>query len=393
MIKGHIKKTEFAVVLGLSVNGLGQVRSLSKENIKVFGIYTEKSELGWSSNQCTAIRFSRQKSNKLDFKNRLIRIARNLKAKPVLFPTSDFYVNFISEFRVELKKYFYFNMVGSEKLNTIINKHLIKELAQKNGLVVPETYYLTSYTAVHKISKLIAYPCLIKPINSYSISFPWKNILIENKDELRKFYQLNSKYLKKTVLQELIPGSDDNIYQCTAYCNRKSGVLAIFTMRKIRQNPPFFGVTSYGAGTKQAEIAEQTKIFLENIGYHGSCSLEFKWDEKRNKYFFIEMNPRLPHYNSLFYDSGLNLAYIAYLDQKYPGRKKIFTNSQLSEICWIHFGFDLSSLLAKRRSKQKIALLLWLKSICKPRSFAYWDKRDPLPFFLSLLTFWNFAKR
>jgi predicted ATP-grasp superfamily ATP-dependent carboligase len=385
MINKNLKTEECAVVLGLGVNGLGMVRSLSRENITVFGVYTDKSELGRFSNQCTAISFSKQKGNKYSFKNRLINIAENTSVKPVLFPTSDSYVNLISEFRDELQKYYYFNVVSKEKLNTILNKHLMKELAEKNGLLVPETHHLTSDMIVKKVSKIIAFPCLIKPINSYSTNFSQKNVLIETKDEFRKLYNLNAQYLKMTIAQELIIGDDDNIYQCTAYCDRDSSLLAVFTIRKIRQYPPFFGVTSCGLSTNNEELVEKTKAFLKNIEYRGFCSLEFKLDKKSNKFFFIEMNPRLPYYNALFYDSGVNLSHIAYLDQKYPGNRKIFANTQKLFNYWVHFGFDLSSILERRQKMQKLSLLLWLKSIFASRSFAYWDKKDPLPFIRSIL--------
>jgi predicted ATP-grasp superfamily ATP-dependent carboligase len=386
------KENGFAVVLGLGVNGLGHIRSLSQKGISVFGIYTSQSELGRYSRFCKAISFSKEQKNKITFKERLIQIAKSLPQKPVLFSTSDFYVYFVSEFRDELSKYFYLNMPDSDTINVIVNKHLMSELAQKNGLKVPETYYLLSNQTVTRLSGKMNFPCLIKPINAFSVEFPQKTILIHCKEDLESFYHLNSQFLGKTIVQELIPGAEHNIYQCTVYFDTSSVPLVAFTMRKLRQYPPFFGVTSYGISVTNAELIGKTNSFLKKIKYKGFCSLEYKWDQKRKKFYFIELNPRLPHYSSLFYSSGINLPYIAYSDQKYSGNKKYLKKAQQAKISWIHFHFDLATFLARKKMKQKISFTQWLRSILYTNSFAYWDKRDPLPCVRSFFNLVKFIK-
>ena len=50
------------------------------------------------------------------------------------------------------------------------------------------------------------------------------------------------------------------------------------------------------------------------LGYRGLGSLEFKYRHKDSGYYFIEMNTRLPWYNGVFADAGVNLPHLAYLD-------------------------------------------------------------------------------
>ena len=379
MFRKSIKKNKgCAVVLGLGVNGLGHVRSLGKKGISVYGIYHSKFEYGRYSKYCTAINLSKEHNDKTVFKERLIQIAKNLPQRPVLFLTSDFYVNFIAEYKDEISRYFYLNLPDKDTISAIVNKHLMGQIASKNGLSVPETFFLNSEHDLSSFVSQINYPCLIKPINSFSVKFPQKTILMNNKESLQSFFRLNPKYFGKTILQELIPGKDSDIYQCTAYLSSSSSALAAFTMRKIRQYPPSFGVTSYGISLRIEKLIDATKIFLKKINYKGFCSLEYKWDKNREKFYFIEMNPRLPHYSSLFYDSGVNLPFIAYSDLRYPD-KNIINSIQIPEISWIYFHFDLFTLLAQKKIDNSISIFKWIKTIFSADSFAYWDKKDPLP--------------
>ena len=48
------------------------------------------------------------------------------------------------------------------------------------------------------------------------------------------------------MLQEYIPGGDDSIWMFNGYFDANSDCLAGFTGRKLRQTPPYTGVTSLG---------------------------------------------------------------------------------------------------------------------------------------------------
>ena len=379
-----------AVVLGLDVNGLGHIRSLALKGIKVIGIYTDYKEVGRFSKLCISIKFPNIKEDREKFKKKLITLGKSLSHKAVLFATNDLYAEFISEFKEELQSFFLFTIPDKELLDKIINKNTMKELAERAGLTVPKTFSLLSYGSITKIAETLTYPCLIKPLDSFSINFPGKNILINNKQEFIEFYHNNPHFVGKTIIQELISGGDQNIFQCTTYFNKNGIPLCVFTMQKIRQYPPYFGITSFGVSKTIPELIEQTFIFLKNINHKGFASVEFKWDEKRQKYFFFEINPRLPWYNSLFTASGVNFPYIAYLDHTSSCILKNKMPRQIDGVYWLNFRVDIGSFWRRRKLGDKISLSQWLQSIFCARSFAYWHKKDPLPFCWASLDFLSF---
>ena len=379
-----------AVVLGLDVNGLGHIRSLALKGIKVIGIYTNCEELGRFSRLCKPIKFPDAKKNREKFKEALIRLGKSLHNKAVLFATNDFYVEFISDFREELQLYYLFTFPEKNFLKNLINKDKMKEIAQQAGLQVPKTFLLSSNKDITRVAKIITYPCLIKPLDSFSIKFPKKNIIINDNKSLINFYKENPQFMAKTIVQELIGGGDQNIFQCTTYFNKNSIPIFAFTMQKIRQYPPYFGITSFGVSRTVPELIKQTITFLKNVNYKGFASVEFKWDEKRQKYFFIEINPRLPWYNSLFTASGVNFPYIAYLDHTSSCILKNKMPRQIDGVYWLNFRVDIGSFWRRRKLGDKISLSQWLQSIFCARSFAYWHKKDPLPFCWASLDFLNF---
>jgi predicted ATP-grasp superfamily ATP-dependent carboligase len=158
-------------------------------------------------------------------------------------------------------------------------------------------------------------------------------------------------------------------------------------MRKERQYPPFFGVTSYGIRYESEELADKTDAFLRGINYKGFGSLEFKWDDKKGEFIFIEMNPRLPLYNSMFFKSGINLVYAAFLNLKHGSFYPENNIEEKKRVHWINFRQDVGSYMKRRKVDKGISVLEWIKSVTRANSFAYWHSSDPSPFKRSTLGF------
>jgi predicted ATP-grasp superfamily ATP-dependent carboligase len=382
-------KYDVAFVLGLDVNGIGHIRSLGAMGIKVYGIYTEKSDeaLGRYSRCCVPILCSFGKDDHLRFKEKLISLTRGIPSKPVLFATSDYFVNFISEFRNELSNYFLFNIPDKRILDRIANKKSVGRLAEKAQIQTPETFTISKVNTLQTISKNLQYPCLIKPMDSFSVNFPGTSIIINNAIELEQFYCKNSIFIENTIIQEIIPGDECNIYQCTCYYNKDGHPLQLFTMQKIHQFPPDFGIAVLGRSIIKRDLLELTQHFLTKIGYTGFASVEYKWHSLEKKYYLIEINPRLPWYNSLFSSCGVNFPYIAYQDQKYSNKYIRLNNKQKVNCSWLYFRNDIAAYWKRKQKGEILNILKWFKPMFKARGFAYWSKSDPLPFFMAILDF------
>lgn len=162
-------------------------------------------------------------------------------------------------------KSFFFDLPDRNTLKAVLNKHMIKDLVEKNGQNIPKTFFESSKKYVAKVYEKITYPCLIKPINSFIIGFPAKTILVNSKWELEGFFHNNPQYVRKTIVQALISGDDKHVYECTAYYNTFGIPLYVFTMRKKRQYPFLFGITFNGESIIVTEWIEKPIPLLKKL--------------------------------------------------------------------------------------------------------------------------------
>lgn len=371
-----------AVILGLGINGLAIVRSLAEKGIDVLGVYTESDERGRFSRYCKAIRFPALENGEDIFLQKLIKDLGNSKEKPVLYSESDLYVMFISRNRNLLGKYFRFLLPDHELLETLISKERSTTFLASTGIQIPDTFFLNGKNNIDQLLDKIKYPCLMKPVDSFSTVFEQKTLFFSEENSLKGFLNKRKELSGQVIIQQIIPGGDSNTYQATTYVSQDGSVSPIFTMRKIRQYPPNFGITSTGVSEEITQIKEKVQNFIRSVPYRGFLSLEFKKYPQTNEWFYIELNPRLPYYHRLIYDSGINFPYIYYEDML--GRKSDTTSitKQINGIQWINFAGDLGSFWRKYK-EHKITMLEWVRSVIKSRSFAVFNESDIKPFLFS----------
>jgi D-aspartate ligase len=373
-----LKPRSSAVVLGLGINGLAIVRCLAGEGIKVWGVYTREGEYGRFSRYCNAMRFPDMEDGEEMFSQELIANLGSSKEKPVLYSGSDGYVMFMSRNRTLLGKYFRFLLPDHELLASLTEKNLAGSYVSEKGLIVPKTHNSCSYSDIDRISEQIGYPCLVKPADSFTVNLGKKNMILPDEAALREFMKERPDVMDRVVIQQIVPGGDSNTYQATAYVSRDGGISSVFTMRKIRQYLPDYGVTCYGISEDVPQIREKVQNFLESIQYKGFISIEFKRHPDTGEWYYIEANPRLPYYHALISDSGINFPFICYQDML--GFKSDSQSlHQKNGIRWINFSYDIGS-FARKYSKRQIKMCHWVLSVLKSRSFAIFDSKDVRPF-------------
>ena len=369
-----------AIVIELGVNGLGVLRSLGKYGIEVTGVYTEEGA-GCYSKYCRPLELPKISVDEEGFKAELIKLCSSMPNCPVLFPTSDISVSFISRHRDELSNHALFSLPGQEILDKIINKDGTFDLASSYDVPIPATYVPTTMADVRGIAEKISFPVIFKPNDTFSGFLPGnaKNVTFRIKQEMLGFFEANPACSNKGVLQEIIWGGDGYIYVCAGYFNKSGDPLAMYTGRKIRQHLPDYGVTCCGESVYVPEIERITVDFMKRLNYWGLAAVEFTRDRKTGKFFFLEINARSYYHNSLFLSCGINLPHVAYLDLVSGGTAEIPKPIQKYGIVWIDFLRDVGSFWRKYK-KDELGFLDWLSTVRKARSFGVYDPEDTGPF-------------
>jgi len=384
-------ETATVYVLGITCNGLSVVRSLGRHGIRVFAIevmdyYSDR--FGIHSRYCEVIpapaNIIDNEEPWLDF---LINLASREKIKPVLFPTEDAYVLFLAKHRNTLSKHFEFNVAPDAIVDAAVSKLGTYQLAVQCNIPTPWTYVIKTMADYEKIADKITFPCALKPsyAHVWLKNYTHEKLLVitqlqELEDRLKELAQLGI----EVVLQEIIPGGDDQVYVFTVYVSRAKQVLGYANLHKIRQQPVDFGVGAFNISTKDPRLTETALKLIEKSGYSGMASTEYKFDHRDGQFKLIDINPRTCMIGELAIASGVDLPYLYYCDV--TGKKIEPVEQSRVGIKWLCFEWDFLSFLVYRRRGQ-LSFGGWLSSLRGEKVYAYYAKDDMKPFWFACYRF------
>lgn len=367
--------TPAAFVLGLNENGYGVVRSLARAGIRVLGFHGEPEEYGRLTRLCEAHRLPPRPDDAALVRALVVQRAR-FAAAPVLFPTSDRYALLLARQAIELAPHFRFHWVGAQALEAIVDKAKMSLACAQAGVPAPRTRVTRADDDPLALACELDFPCLVKP-SRFDAPFPprLKTFLARTRTDLTEFFRAHPQTLGASVCQQVIEGGDDHVFQCTALIGTASAPRAAFCTRKVHQYPPGFGVMCFGRSEHNETVVALALQLLRFLGYRGLASLEFKYCERDHRYYFIEMNPRLPWYCALFAAAGVNLPQLAWLDLAGSAAP---SPRQRDGVHWLSAKLDVGWFVSTRGARRE-GLFGWLRAVARARVFAWFDARDPLP--------------
>jgi len=369
-----------AVVFGLYETGLGVIRSLGRNGVKVIGIDYKK-DYAWYSRYVKPLKCPHPVKEERKFIDWLILNFGQDNIKRPVFLTSDHYVMIFSKNRETLSKYFVFNLANHETLSKISNKYQQYLLAKEAGIGVPDTYSITNKDDLESIKEKLKYPVFLKgmDVNLWrsKISSSIKGYQLNNEQDL---YEVASTLIEQDVpfiIQKIIKGPDTNHYKYCSYISKSGKVLVEFTLQKIRQSPIRFGIGSVVQSVYFEELVIIGRKLLKGIGYNSVSSVEFKLDEEDGKLKLIEINPRYWQQNLLTYYCKSNFAYVNYLDLI---DEKVETSLTFKTgVKWVNLFLDFNSFLGYYKLKE-ISLVEWVKSLRGPKVYSTFNWHDIKPF-------------
>jgi len=332
------------VILGLYYTGYGIIRELSKYNIPIY-VFDENRR--WPERVTRLAKYITFDGEE-ELLQKLIDFAEKEQEKPVMYLTSDPYVEFFRKHRAVLKDHYMIDFPESQVVEILLQKDSFAHFAAKNKYCVPKTFFLNCLGDYDRYSAEITFPCVLKPCYR---SKAWHNA------KLKKVYAFNSKskleealrYIipieKRLIIQQYIPGSDREIYFHLMYYNSKSKCIGQFTGRKLRQWPVGIGQTACAEPAPWAVTVQNESIRLFNqLRYQGFGSVEFKRHPYENKFYIME--PTVGRQNAQSFIAainGISLSILAY--STLTG--KTFSTADFIEkkVFWIDDQYDLFSII------------------------------------------------
>jgi predicted ATP-grasp superfamily ATP-dependent carboligase len=369
-----------AVVLGMGPTALALVRALGRKSVTVCGIGLSNYEVALSSKYCTPIGIADPRYNPDKMLDLLLCFGKkhSKNRKLVLYPTGDECVAFIGENCKILSQHYCFSRLNPVIVELFLNKSRFHAACLEHSMPTSATFLVESANELSHLSKNIRYPCIAKP--KYYHKWAMKHGLVKgivcwNANELVDFGRRFADDISNFIIQEVINGTETDIFVFAAYFDRHSQPHGVFVGQKIRQYPIGFGTTTMMKTANVPKLEKLSINFMQNVGYQGLCDIEYKYNRRTQSFCIIEINPRLGRWYGIVEAAGHDTIYYSYLDltdQPIP-----YVSVKSKNVTWAFTPRDLLSIIKNR----EWGLAKTLRSYYGPKTWCIWDSDDVIPFF------------
>lgn len=297
----------------------------------------------------------------------------------MLLPMEDETLDLISRHHSEFSRFTYLPIVSFEKLHLAWRKDKILQLAEKQGIPIPKTWYIEDISQLKGLKHHLPYPVVIKPrmcSGAVGITYP------KNPGDLMEQYSAVHKRFPYPLIQEFIPREGPG-YGASFLLNENGQVKASFVHKRLREYPVTGGASTLRESVRRDDIRDMALTLLKVLDWFGVAMVEFKIDPRDGIPKLMEINPRFWGSLSLAVEAGVDFPYLLYLMSR--GKKfKPVEHYQIGKKCrWLLPGDILHFIHNPRRG----SLL--------PQFLHFWDRNtaydilsleDPLPVLGRLLT-------
>ena len=366
-----------AVVLQVSwANGLDIIRDLSASGVPLLALDADPRALGLRSRLAAGMVCPDPNVDEEAFILFLEQLGPRLPRRAVLFPTHDQYIWPISRHARRLEPWFIIPFSRWGTMKRLHDKRDQIETAQRIGVDVPRTVFVDDEADLARGAEEIGFPAVFKPVESLAFKLRFRRHVLEiaSRDELFEVYD-KVRDCGTLMLQDIVPGGDEELYTLGSYLDAQSRPMAQFTGHKLRQHPRRFGHVSMAVSLWVPELAEAGLRLLHEFGYHGVSQVEFKRDPRDGRYRLMEINARHWMWHSLGTACGVNLSLAAYRDA--IGDPYVAPR-QMDGYKWVVSLTDARDAFAHwRRGQQPLGP--WIRSYSGVKVDGLFSLRDPLP--------------
>ena len=294
---------------------------------------------------------------------------------------------FVAAYSEPLSRRFAFPRNDVAVVRQLISKKGMYELVTRHGVPTPSTLFPETLAEVRAYAESAKFPVMLKGIhgNQLQARTGKKMVIASSPEELLGSYErLEDTSRPGLMIQEYIPGSDDQIYIFNGYFDEDSNCVAAFTGHKIRQYPIHVGCASLGVCRWNQAVADQTVRLMKAIGYKGVLDIGYRWDLRDGRYKVLDINPRVGQAFRLFVSKdGTDVVRALYRD---------LTGEQIGPIVprdgrrWVIEDYDLESSMDYFR-EGTLRFLPWLRSFKGLEEGAWFSWKDPVPFIRMVFAF------
>lgn len=364
-----------------TVTGYNAARALSNTGLSVYGLAESKNSTYSKSSVWKNIFYGNFDIECLKRISVMIKKAENSRGiNPVLLLSQDSAVEYVASHQQELLDHYTFHLPEYKVVNRLLDKTIFHSWATNNNILVPQSCVVKNEEGLNFALKDMSFPIIIKPLvrsDKWDREFPnEKLIYISSYKDTDNVPNNLFSLCKRFIVQEWIPGDDEDVFFVLACINKKHEVVSL-AGQKLLQWPTLTGSTATCVSIDNEPLVNLGIDILNKSGLVGLGSIEFKRHNENNRYYVTEPTVGRNDYQSYIApasNKNLSLYYVLNcLDYSY------LTNSRQSKAMWIDEIGSLRSIFNSYRKKPSI-----LGSFCifkyKIR-FANFSAYDPITLF------------
>lgn len=235
---------------------------------------------------------------------------------PIIVSCGDDYTRLLAHASERLDPVYRFACPPADLVDTVLNKTTFYELCERHKVPYPGTVVLDD---VHVGELPFDFPVALKPDDApayreHPFEGQKKAYVVDTRDRLeqtvRRIYAAG--YPGKLIVQEFIPGADDNMRVVNGYVRNDGTVSLIALGHPLLEMYSPSAIGNYAAILTYGDDAvyDMVERFVTSLEgrYRGFFNIDMKYDPRDGVYKLFELNPR-PGRSSFYATlAGYNLA-------------------------------------------------------------------------------------
>jgi len=356
--------------------GLDVVRDLGRHGVPMLALDPDPAAIGLRSRYAAGRVCPSPLADEEAFVAWLETIGRQLPQRAVVFPSHDEFIWPLSRHAERLEPWFVVPFSRWDVMSKVHDKRAQMEAAWRAGVDTPKTVFVSSGAELQAAAGEIRFPAVLKPVESLAFKLRFhRHILdVETPEDLQRIYDKVDD-LGVLILQERIPGGEEELWTVGSYLDAGSRPLAVFTGHKLRQYPHAGGSCLAGVSRWDEKLAEAALRLLQELHFHGVSQVEFKRDPRDGRFCLMEINARHWKWHGLAARCGVNLSFAAYRDA--VGDPYIAPRQQ-DGVKWIVANKDIPLALLEIAKRQRSGPA-YVRSLRGTRMDGLHALDDPLP--------------
>ncbi|HCS64597.1 MAG TPA: hypothetical protein DIW64_11260 [Cellvibrio sp.] len=357
------------VIIANGINGLGAVRSAAIAGLEVITILSDRNDLAAHSRYAKVKYYLPADARAEDLYQLLLEIYEQHGAASII-SCSDFSVEMVAEIAPKLVGIHYVLAPSAHTVQLLNDKKYECLAMAEYGVMLPDTVVNLAEDMPS------SFPALIKPRSHRDYTFLGaKNRILHNEREWLEFKSQYATGLDRFISQEIITGQDSELWVCNVTFNKQSELVSCFVFQRLGTSPSHYGVTSLALSCENSLLMEECRKIGVALGYMGPAMIEFKRCPVRNKFFYIETNPRIGMCNWFDTRCGINNILTSH---KVAQNEPVALGVQKNGMLFINLSGDFIARMEDRESIFSV-FFLYFRHLLRTKVGATFYWKDPWP--------------